>query len=436
MGSAQFSQSNLPQNLADWLAYIEALHPKSIAMGLARVAQVAAQLKLNPEFPIITVGGTNGKGSTCAMLTEMYLAAGYTVGCYTSPHLTRFNERIKINGLEVVDAHLCVAFSAVETARGDTQLTYFEMGTLAAMWLFMRTNLEVCILEVGLGGRLDAVNLFDANCSIVTSIDFDHMEFLGDTRDKIGFEKAGIFRKSKPAICGDANPPQSLTRHAQQINANFAAIGQDFTAKKTTAGWQYVNKSQSKNQTLALPKPSLVGDFQLSNAACAVHAVMQLQNILPVAETSIRAGLQAVQLVGRFHTLSTEPLIIADVAHNPHAARSLAHNLETIPCAGRTFAVFGMLRDKDIAGVCSVMLPHIDSWVLADIDHARGAKAVDLETYLTVLKCQKPITVCKDLQNALTNACQAATKNDRIVVFGSFYTVAAAMDFCHLKTVK
>jgi dihydrofolate synthase / folylpolyglutamate synthase len=426
-----------PKTATEWLAYIEALHPKSIAMGLDRVKLVLNQLQFKPSFPIITVAGTNGKGSVCAMLSQIYVQAGYRVGTYTSPHIQRYNERVSVNLQHISDADLCAAFTAVEAARGEVALTYFEMGTLAAMWHFCWQKLDVVILEIGLGGRLDAVNAFEPSCAIVTTIDLDHMEFLGDTRELIGFEKAGVFRANKLAICGDENPPKSLIDHAKQIGANLALIGRDFKVKKTALkdkqhGWQY----STQEVKFDLPNLGLVGDFQLNNAACVVHAVQYLKDILPIEvfdhssaglQANIHEALRAVHLIGRFQQLQTNPQVIIDVAHNPHAAKSLAQNLKAASSAGKTLAVFGMLADKDIAGVIEAMKDEIDAWYLADIHNARGAKALDLQNYLVKANNKKPTKLFADIPAALAAACIDAHKNDRIIVFGSFYTVADAI---------
>lgn len=426
-----------PKTAVEWLAYIEALHPKAIAMGLDRVKLVIDKLQLNPTFPIITVAGTNGKGSVCAMLSHIYVQAGYDVGCYTSPHINRYNERVSVNLQLISDDDLCAAFTAVEAARGDVALTYFEMGTLAAMWHFCHQNLDIAILEIGLGGRLDAVNAFEPSCAIVTSIDLDHMEFLGDTREQIGFEKAGVFRANKLAICGDENPPSSLVEYAKKIGANLKLIQRDFQVKKTKDGWQYADE----NIQLDLPKLGLTGDFQLNNAACVVRAVLHLSDVLPISTTgqpsaglqaNIHKALRAVHLIGRFQQLQSKPPVIVDVAHNPHAAKSLAQNLKSISCAGKTLAVFGMLADKDIAGVIEAIHDEIDVWYLADIHSARGATALTLQSILIKSDnikndSKKPIHMFKDVAAALAVACLDADKNDRIIVFGSFYTVADAM---------
>ncbi len=421
-----------PNTAIEWLAYIEALHPKAIAMGLGRVKTVADELDLNPTFPIITVAGTNGKGSVCAMLSQIYVQSGYRVGCYTSPHLNRYNERVSVNMQIISDDDLCTAFAAVEAARGDVALTYFEMGTLAAMWHFCHQNLDICILEVGLGGRLDAVNIFEPSCSIVTTIDLDHMEYLGDTREKIGFEKAGVFRTNKLAICGDENPPQSLLDYATKIGANLQLINRDFLVKKSAQSWQYV----AGDVQLQLPNLGLIGDFQRNNAACAVHAVQCLSEIVPAKghnhssaglHANIHAALRAVKLTGRFQQIHANPQIIVDVAHNPQAAKSLAQNLQTSACAGKTLAVFAMLADKDMEGVIAAVASEIDDWYLADIHSPRGAKASDLQKILLKYVKKSRMQLFVDVGAAIDSACENAAKNDRIIVFGSFYTAADAI---------
>ena len=408
---------------ADWLDYIQALHPKTIAMGLERVNEVALRLNLNPDFPIITVAGTNGKGSTCAMLNAIYTRAGYQVGCYTSPHLIIYNERVRVNNINISNEDLCKAFSAVEHARQDVALTYFEIGTLAAMWHFCQLPLDLVILEVGLGGRLDAVNLFEPSCAIVTCIDIDHIDYLGDTREKIGLEKAGVFRHNKPAICGDIDPPQSLINHAIKIGADLQLIDQDFKLIKNAENWQYYEDGLSIN----LPKLAMSGDFQLNNATCAIRAVQSLQFLLKVSNTRITQALQQVQLIGRFYQISSDPIIIIDVAHNLQAAVSLADNLTLIPCAGKTHAVFAMLADKDIAGVVNALLAQIHSWHVAPITSARGANASELERILLKSVQKKDVHAYSNVTFALQGACKMIGKNDRIIVFGSFYTVADAI---------
>ena len=416
--------STQPTNLAGWLAYIEALHPKSIAMGLERVNQVKDRLGLQPEFPVIIVAGTNGKGSTCAMLERIYHEAGYDVACYTSPHLLEYNERVRVACENVADADLIAAFTAVELARQDTELTYFEYGTLAAMWLFVHAKVQIAILEVGLGGRLDAVNVFDPSCAIVTSIDLDHIEFLGNSRESIGYEKAGVFRHGVSAICGDTNPPASLIQHAKLIGAELALIGHDFSVELNAQSWVY----QARDQTISdLPLPALMGRFQLNNAACAISAVQQLQALLPVKAGHIAAGLKAVQISGRFQQYVGHPSVVLDVAHNPHAATALASNLELSRSTGKTLAVFAMLADKDVTGVIQAVGHEIDQWYVASIQNVRGARAEQLAQVVHSEFPQTNVTSYPDVSSAYHQACLEAGENDRIVVFGSFFTVADVM---------
>jgi len=414
----------VPDSLEGWLEYIEAQHPKSIAMGLERVNQVKSRLNLQPAFPIITVAGTNGKGSTCAMLERIYHQAGYKVACYSSPHLLRYNERVRIDCIDVADNDLVQAFIAVEQARQETQLTYFEYGTLAAMWLFMKSKVDVAILEVGLGGRLDAVNVFEPSCCIVTSIDLDHMEFLGSSREAIGFEKSGIFRHGVPAICGDVNPPTSLIQHANDINAQLSLINTDFNVELVGKHWVY---RASHKEIGDLPLPALIGEFQLSNAACAITAVEALLAKLPVKLEHLVYALKSVTLSGRFQRYSGKPVVIMDVAHNPHAAASLAKNLAQTGCSGNTLAVFAMLADKDISGVIAAVGDEIDSWYVAGIENARGAKAAQLAEIVHTQFPDAALKICDDVTSAYHQACMYAGENDRIVVLGSFFTVADVM---------
>lgn len=416
--------SVLPDSLAGWLKYIEALHPKSIAMGLDRVNQVKDRLHLNPGFPIITVAGTNGKGSTCAMLEHIYHQGGYRVACYTSPHFLRYNERVRIATKEAGDHDLTSAFAAVEQAREGIPLTYFEFGTLAAVWHFMRSQVDIAILEVGLGGRLDAVNAFETSCSIVTAVDFDHMEFLGNSRESIGYEKAGIYRKGIPAICGDPNPPQSLIKQARDTGAELKLIGTDFKFKHAGEGWEYHG---SNGSTLRLPMPALKGAFQLFNAACVICAVECMQNKVPVEREHMVQGLESVRLAGRFQLRRHKPEVILDVAHNPQAADALAKNLEHQPCSKRTLAIFGMLADKDIAGVIQAIGKYIDVWYLADIHHPRGSTAQQLARLVHQYDPGCTLSKHVDVAEAYRQACLDAGENDRIIVFGSFYTVADVM---------
>jgi dihydrofolate synthase/folylpolyglutamate synthase len=411
------------QTLQQWLEYIERLHPQAIALGLDRVEKVRAALRLAPAFPIITVGGTNGKGSVCAMLEAILHLAGFRVGCYTSPHLLRYNERVRIACAEAADGDLARAFEAVERARGQTQLTYFEFGTLAAMWLFAEMKVEAAVLEVGLGGRLDAVNAFDADCAVVTTVDIDHVDFLGGDRESIGREKAGIFRAGRPAVCADPAPPASLTGHAAGIEARLLQIGVDFGAVPQGKQWQYWGPRGKRG---ALPYPALRGTGQLGNAAAAITALECLRERLPVAVNDIRAGLLQADNPGRFQVLPGRPAVILDVAHNPQAARALAASLESMGRAGRTLAVFAMLKDKDITGVVNAVKSGIAHWFIAGLGGARGAGTAELEQALAGAAVSA-VTACDGVAAAYMQACDMAMENDRIVVFGSFNTVAAVM---------
>lgn len=436
------------RNLASWLSYIERLHPKSIAMGLERVKLIIQRLSIQPDFKIITVAGTNGKGSTCAMLEQIYTQAGYQVGCYTSPHLLRYNERVRVNGCEVSDDALCLAFEAVEQARQGLSLndetvalTYFEVGTLAAMWHFAQSGIDVAILEIGLGGRLDAVNAFEPSCSIVTSVDIDHQEFLGNTRESIGAEKAGVYRPSVPAINGDVDPPQSLIAYAQKIAADFKRINHEFGFELSESGWHYLANGRVVH---ALPLPALQGSYQLVNASCAVAAIESLQPCLPVSTEAIAKAMLQVTLAGRFQTVSKSPWLILDVAHNPHAALALAKNLKALKVqhqnknttqTAKTRAVFAMLADKDIKGVISAVKDEIDVWYIAEIDHVRGASAIVLANAISEVAPDATVRIFDSVAEACkracvdTEVCIDVNENDKIVVFGSFFTVSSVMQY-------
>src|SRR5450631_476931 len=414
----------MPNTLAGWLIYLESLHPKTIALGLERVAQVKQRLNLQPDFPVIVVGGTNGKGSVCAMLESMLYAAGYRVGCYTSPHLLHYNERVRISKQQVSDAELCASFAQIEQVRGDIPLTYFEFGTLAAMQCFIEHKVDVAILEVGLGGRLDAVNVFDNDCAVIASVDIDHTEYLGDTREQIAFEKAGIFRSGKAAICADSDVPQAMVEHADRIGAKLWRIGSEFSFTPHEGQWDYRSEINTRN---ALPYPALRGAFQLHNASAALAALDVLKDCLPVSMGAVRRGLGEVQLAGRFQFVPGKPTLILDVAHNPHAARSLAQNLAGLPPCPNTYAVFSMLKDKDMAGVVAALDPQIDTWLAAGIDTPRGATPEKLEQVLEQCWVRGEIKICANITEALRYAYNAAGENDRIVAFGSFYTVAEVM---------
>lgn len=414
------------RDLADWLSYAERLHPHNIELGLQRVAAVRDALGLVPDFVIITVAGTNGKGSTCAMLEAILCAAGLAVGCYTSPHLVRYNERVRLNGKTVSDADLVRAYARVDAARDGIALTPFEFGTLAAMAVFENAHLDVAILEVGLGGRLDAVNAFDADCAILTSVGIDHTEYLGDTREAIGFEKAGVFRPGRPAICADPEPPASVARQAQQIGAHLLQINRDFSYRAEPGAWKFICAEGA--QPVSLPHPALTGSVQLQNAAACLMALKSLEDRLPVTAEHMRTGLRNVRLAGRFQRFAGSPEIILDVAHNPHATLRLADNLRQHPSRGKTYAVFAMLHDKDIAGVAQVLDPQIDAWFISGIDEKRGASVEQMAAALDRAKVRGSVHIAGSIVEACIQAAAAAKPDDRVVVFGSFVTVGVILE--------
>ena len=419
-------------SLNDWLLRLESMHPKAIDMGLDRVASVARVLELKFACPVITVGGTNGKGSTCAMLESILLQGGYRVGLYTSPHLLHFNERARINGELVSDAALCQAFEKVDAARQDVSLTYFEFSTLAILTLFVEAGLDAVILEVGLGGRLDAVNIIDADVAIVTSVDLDHQDYLGDTREAIGFEKAGIYRSGRTAICSDPSPPSTLIEHAKKIGADLWLFGRDFNYSGDRQQWNYGGRAIRRN---SLAYPSLRGANQLLNASAALAALEALRDRLPLGAQEIRSGLVMVELPGRFQVLPGRPQVILDVAHNPHAAATLAQNLDNMGFFPVTYAIFGAMSDKDVLGVVSQLKDKIDHWYLTGLPLPRAADTLHLADCLqkagvsesTEKNAERTIRHFSTPQEAFNEAKGRATENDRIAVFGSFLTVAGVM---------
>ena len=419
-------------SLNQWLEYLESMHPVAIDMGLERVATVGARLDLRFDCPVITVGGTNGKGSTCAMLESMLMQGSYRVGLYTSPHILDFNERARIDGHSVSDAVFCDAFAAVEAVRGDVSLTYFEFTTLAILKLFADAKLDAVILEVGLGGRLDAVNIIDPDVAIVTSVDLDHQQYLGDTREKIGFEKAGIFRPKHAAICGDPSPPQSLVEHANAIGADLWLFGRDFNYSGDRQQWSYGGRAVRRH---ALAYPSLRGANQLLNASAALAALEVLRDRLPLGAQEIRAGLVLVELPGRFQVLPGRPAVILDVAHNPHAAATLAQNLDQMGFFPYTYAVFGAMSDKDVSGILSHLKDKIDHWYFCDLPLPRAASAESLASALSDAGFvagkdaggERSVQCFGTPAEAYAAARDRVGENDRIIVFGSFLTVAGVM---------
>jgi dihydrofolate synthase/folylpolyglutamate synthase len=419
-------------SLADWLSYLERLHPNAIDMGLDRVRTVAARLPLQSTALKIVVGGTNGKGSTCAMLEAILLAAGYRVGLYTSPHLVNFNERARLNGEIATDDEFVRYFSMVEAARQDVSLTYFEYSTLATLAMFAAASLDVMVLEVGLGGRLDAVNIVDADCSVITSVDIDHVDWLGDTREKIGFEKAHIYRAGRPAVCSDPSPPQSVLDYAKTIGCDLWLFGRDFNYSGDRQQWAFAGRRQRRN---ALAYPALRGANQLLNASGALAALEALRERLAVPQQAVRLGLLQASLPGRFQILPGEPTVILDVAHNPHAAAVLEKNLGNMGFHPYTYAVFGMLADKDIDAVVAHMAPRIDHWFCAGLPGARALPAERLADIVkkSIERTQKPgdppvaVSAFTTVSDALSAAHKLSKPDDRIIVFGSFLTVAGAL---------
>ncbi len=411
--------------LDDWLRWQETLHPRAIDLGLERVQTTLQRLQPEPPpYAVVTVGGTNGKGSCVAFLDAILRAAGYRVGAYTSPHLLRYHERIRVNGTEVDDEALCRAFARIDAARGDVSLTYFEFGTLAALERFREAGVEVAVLEVGLGGRLDAVNAADADAALVVSVDLDHVEWLGADRESIGYEKAGIYRAGRPAICADPDPPRRLLDHARQLGARLYQVGCDYHFARTGATWRWWSETARYED---LPIPALIGHHQARNAAAALMALVSLRDRLPVAPDAIRAGLTQARLPGRLQIIPGPVEWILDVAHNPQAAAVLADHLRHNRRPGRTWAIVGLLADKDASGIIQALAEVVDDWHAVTIPGPRGRTGAELAALLrstglanTVVAHESPDRACRTLLDR-THA------GDRIVVFGSFHIVAPVL---------
>ncbi len=414
-----------PQTLSAWLSHIEQQHPATIDMGLERVRSVAQALGLaQPGAYTVVVGGTNGKGSTVAFIEAIARAAGWKVGAYTSPHLLRYNERVRIDGQDVADEALIAAFNAIEDARGSTTLTYFEYGTLAALYLFGQAGLDLAVLEVGLGGRLDAVNIVDADVAVITTVDIDHSEWLGEDREAIGVEKAGIIRGWKPVILGETDPPSSVLARAYLLGANAIRGGSDFFADVIDAErWRWRDVGFS----IELPTPALRGPIQLRNAASAIAALRTLDK--PLSRAAITEGVATARIRGRLQAVQRNGVdVLVDVGHNPQAARELAAALKAAPVAGRTRAVFAALQDKDAAGVVEALGGQVDAWHLAGLDGARAQSAQALQARLqdtAAADARQHATVADALEAALA----AAAAGDRVLVFGSFHTAAQALQW-------
>ncbi len=419
------------QTLAGWLDYQQRIHPRAIELGLDRVREVWRRMGAPAPAPIvITVGGTNGKGSTVAFLEAMLTAAGKRVGCYTSPHLLRYNERIRVAGTDVDDAGLIDAFERIEAARGTASiesvaLTYFEFGTLAALWIFAQSKLDVAILEVGLGGRLDAVNIIDADAAIVVTVDLDHQDWLGNAIDGIGREKAGVFRKDRPAIVGMREPPRGLLDAATQIGAQVLRAGKDFRVVPQIDGWRW----ECSDTTAMLPEPELAAPCQIDNAAAAIMALHSLRGRLGWDTSAIARGVREARIPARLQRLQKNhaPDLVVDVGHNPQAARVLAQWLAAHPPRGRNIAVFGALSDKDVGGTVAPLVAQIARWHLCglDSDSPRGLSAVQLRERMPAATTLE----YTDVDAALDAAFEQATADDRILAFGSFFVAAPALEW-------
>ncbi len=412
-------------HLQEWLGWQETLHPTGMDLGLDRCHWLKAQLGwCTLPFPVITVAGTNGKGSTVAFLEAIYRAAGYRAGTYTSPHLVRYNERIRVAGVEASDDAIIRAFDRIDSARGYTTVTYFEFGTFAAVEIFMEMNVDLAILEVGIGGRLDAVNVFDPDVALITPIDIDHVKWLGPDRESAGREKAGIMRSGRPVVISDPEPPHSLGEAAEVLGADRLQLGWDYRVQCQAAHWEWHGPGRAYR---ALPYPSLYGAFQTSNAAGAVMATECLAHRLPVDEASICAGIDGALIRGRFEVLPGTPRVILDIAHNPHAAASLAQSLVLNPCFGATRAVVAMLADKDHGQVLGPLLDKVDYWHVAGLGGERGSTGEPLADALRELVGAESVSTYDTVAKAVGEAIEASVGDDQVLVFGSCYTVGEAM---------
>lgn len=417
------------KTLEQWLSWQESLHLSAIDLGLDRIQQVAERMNLlSLPFPVITVAGTNGKGSTCAILTSILKAADYHVGTYTSPHILRYNERICLSQIPANDELICQAFTAIDQARGDISLTYFEFGTLAAIWVFVQKKVDIAVLEIGLGGRLDAANLWDADVALVTSIDLDHSDWLGTDREVIGAEKAAIARKNKPLICGELEPPASIKTTADEIGASLLQLNQDFYLEVDESQQQFSICDSSGLLFDQLPMPNLAAPIQLNNAACAVMALAQLSKVV-VSQAALQQGLKQVVLQGRLQQVKQSPAVWVDVAHNPQAARVLAQWLEANPIQGKTYALFSMLADKDIESVLDILKPHINEWHVFSLTGSRALSSADMEKRLQQVTQEQAIVLNEDLANAWSVLNNRLTPVDRVVAFGSFLVVSEVLSF-------
>lgn len=416
----------LPATLDQWLRHCERLHAAKIALGLDRVSAVARRMGIRFSVPVITVAGTNGKGSTCAMLESIAMQAGYRTGVYTSPHLVHFEERCRLRGETVAADALLPHFARVEQCRGDVALTYFEFTTLAILSLLAHSDLDVVILEVGLGGRLDAVNIIDADCAVITSIDLDHMELLGPDRETIGREKAGIMRAGRPVVVSDPVPPQSVMDCAQALGADLWRFGRDFNFSGDKQQWAWAGRGRRYS---GMAYPALRGANQLINASGVLAAFEALRERLPVTAQAVRNGLALVELPGRFQIVPGQPALVLDVAHNPHSVAALVANLDAMGFYPATHAVFGAMADKDLKEMFDRMKPVVDRWYFTDLPLARAATAAQLHELWQARTPRAGVQAAQfaDPAQALKAAVAAADPTDRIVAFGSFHTVGGVL---------
>lgn len=430
-------------SLDEWLLHLEALHPKGqagVELGLDRVRLVGEVLRQHQHCPVILVTGTNGKGSTCAYLETILDRAGYRVGCYASPHLLSYNERVRLNTCPVDDALLVQAFARVEAARqqaGEIALTYFEFGTLAAWEVFAMAGVEVAVMEIGLGGRLDAVNVYEPDVAVVTGIALDHTDWLGPTREDIGREKAGIFRSGRPAVVADRQPPSSLLQVAAEAGAELRLIGRDFAAERIPEDrfqWRYVSHRNGESSRRMLAYPGLRGSAQIYNASAAIQALECLRERLPVSMQAIRQGLLEVELPGRFQVLPGRPTVVLDVAHNPESCTMLAEGLGNMGFFENTIGIVGMLGDKDMASSLQPLLSSVDHWLVIPLDSPRAAAPAELASLLARMAPDALIECCPDARSACESAAKLAGETGRIAAFGSFLTVAAV--HAHLKLLR
>jgi len=419
--------------LQQCLSWQETLNPKTIDLGLERVEKVLQALGLSADFdcPVITVAGTNGKGSVVALLDSLLRAGGYRCGCYTSPHLLRYNERIRIDGQPVSDDALCQAFEQVDQARGDIALTYFEFGTLAALWLFAQESLNAVVLEVGLGGRLDAANVVNPDVAVITRIGLDHTDWLGDDIESIAREKAGIFRPQRPAVFGALLVPEAIRQQALELQVPLQVAGRDYLYQGVgERRWQLRSDQFYYDD---LPLPSLPGAIQLQNAATAIVALHQLAPRLPLDQSAIQAGLQQAFVAARFQQLMDKPKLLLDVAHNPQAGMVLRQTLAAQPVTGKTWAVIAMLADKAVQEFVAALSPEIDVWVSAGLDCPRGQSATSMAAAVKQAAVDGKISIRDTVADALQLALDSAADDDRILVCGSFYTVTQALEYLRIN---